>query len=64
MASMVANTALTTDAHPLTPQAQGIMLGAISPNFASASGNGIPMKKAKGAIIINVKGIFAAIDND
>ena len=58
MASSVASTALTTEAHPLIPHAQGIRLGATSLNFANASGKGIPIKKASGAMSMIVNGIL------
>ena len=50
IASNVANTALITDAQPLIPQAQGIKCSACCDSEDKAKGNGMPMKKASGAI--------------
>ncbi|GAF78555.1 unnamed protein product [marine sediment metagenome] len=50
MASKVARTALITDAQPLIPHAQGISWFACFARLVRAIGNGIPIKKANGAI--------------
>ena len=50
MAMSVASMTLSTEAQPFTPQAQGTRAGAPDQTRDSPRGNGIPMKKARGAI--------------
>ena len=49
-ANKVANTALITEAQPLIPHAQGTRDSSCSDTLLSASGNGIPIQIASGAI--------------
>ena len=60
MASRVASTALTTEAQPLMPQAQGTSAGASRLTRASARGNGMPMQNASGAIAASASGSLAS----
>ena len=50
MKRIMARTALITEAQPLTPQAQGMISGLLLESALTASGNGMPMKNASGAI--------------
>ena len=50
IASKDAMTALTTEAQPLMPHAQGMNPGIPSPTRPNPRGNGMPMQKARGAI--------------
>src|SRR6266536_5174167 len=50
IARRVARIALSTEAQPLTPHAQSTSPGAQAETRDRASGNGIPMQKASGAI--------------
>ena len=50
IASKDAMTALTTEAQPLMPHAQGMNPGISAPIRSSPRGNGMPMQKASGAI--------------
>ena len=46
----MAKTALTTEAELLIAQAQGTKVGCTAATLTRASGNGMPMQKASGAI--------------
>lgn len=61
MAIMVAIIALSTEAQPLIPHAQGMNSGASVARRANPSGNGIPIKNAIGAINSIVTKAFIAI---
>ncbi len=59
IASMVARIAESTEAQPLMPQAHGTRCGALALRRASASGNGMPMKNASGAMSASDSAILA-----
>ena len=50
MAISVASKTLITEAQPFTPQAQGTRAGEFDQRRDKPRGNGMPMKKASGAI--------------
>src|SRR6266702_423051 len=58
IARSVARIALSTEAQPLMPHAQGTRPGAEAETRDKASGNGIPMQNASGAISRNAMAIF------
>lgn len=53
IAISVPSAALTTDAQPLTPQAQTTPCGQVLANRASPRGNGMPIRKATGPTAAN-----------
>jgi len=59
--SNAASAALITDMQPLIAHAQGILFSSMRDNHLKHMGNGIPIKKAGTAIIINDMTIFQAI---
>jgi hypothetical protein len=63
MAISVASMALSTEAQPFTPQSQGTKAGESVHIRDSPRGNGIPMKKASGAIRPSETTILAASVN-
>ena len=60
IARSVARIALSTEAQPLMPHAQGTRPGAEAETRDKASGNGIPMQNASGAISSNAMVTFDA----
>ncbi len=64
MASNTASMALSTEAQPLIPQAQGISCGAVFCTLIKPSGKGMPMANASGAANTNAARIRAVSDND
>jgi len=64
IASKDAMTALTTEAQPLMPHAQGMNPGISAPTRCSPRGNGMPMQKASGAISRMLRITRRASDRD
>src|SRR5262245_54892218 len=60
IARSVARIALSTEAQPLIPHAQGTSSGARAETRDKPSGNGIPMQNASGAISSNAMATFGA----
>ena len=59
IASNTASIALSTEAQPLIPQAQGMRCGLLCCSVAKPSGNGIPITNASGAARMNAESIRA-----
>src|SRR6266571_9052309 len=60
IARRAAKIALSTEAQPLMPHAQGTRPGTQAETRDKPSGNGIPMQNASGAISSNTMAIFGA----
>ena len=64
MAISVARMALRTEAQPFTPQAQGTRARAPDHTRDSPSGNGMPIKKARGAMRPSERRILVKSERD
>ena len=64
MDSIVAKMALSTEAKPFIPQAQGMNSGLAWATLDRPNGKGIPIKKANGAMRRTEIGIFHKFGND
>ena len=63
IASNTASIALSTEAQPLIPQAQGMRPGLVFCSVAIPSGNGIPITNASGAARMKAESILAISGN-
>ena len=61
---IVAKTVLTTEKHPLIPNAHGISILLILLRWAMPEGKGNPIKNDRGAIINKANSSFKIIGND
>lgn len=64
IAKRITRIELSTEAHPLIPQAQGINSGCFSPSSARPKGKGIPIKNPRGAISKIEMVIFIGLDQE
>ena len=64
IARVVASTVPITEAQPFITQHQGKSAGELSETFCKPSGNGIPMKKPRGARMMTEATILPTVESD